>query len=68
MLCCGGPGNCFLYVDPDEMKKLTPRFTGWAAHKNPFAFSTDGQDYREDGGRFLNGRAVAPPGYTEHLS
>ncbi len=62
--CCGGPGNCFLYVDPDERAKLKPRFTGWAAHKNPFAFSADGQDYREDGGRFLNGTPNVPAQYA----
>ena len=52
---CGGPGNCFLYVDPDERGRLVPSFTGWAAHRDPFAFSTAGQELREDGGRFLNG-------------
>jgi len=57
---CGGPGNCFLYVDPDERAKIQPTFTGWAAHKDPFAFLTEGQDYREDGGRFLNGTPNVP--------
>lgn len=57
---CGGAGNCFLYVDPDERRKLEPTFTGWAAHKDPFAFSTRGQDYRDDGGRFLNGTPNVP--------
>lgn len=52
---CGGPGNCFLYVDPDEAKNLQPAFTGWAAHKQPFLFSPNGQDFREDGGRFAAG-------------
>ncbi|MBK8980198.1 MAG: aminotransferase class V-fold PLP-dependent enzyme [Planctomycetes bacterium] len=58
--CCGGPGNCFLYVHPDERAALLPGFTGWAAHKNPFAFSADGQDFRDDGGRFLNGTPNVP--------
>ncbi len=57
---CGGPGNCFVYVDPDERAKIQPTFTGWAAHKDPFAFLTAGQDYREDGGRFLNGTPNIP--------
>ncbi len=57
---CGGPGNCFLYVDPDERRRLEPTFTGWAAHKDPFAFLTSGQDYRDDGGRFLNGTPNVP--------
>jgi kynureninase len=57
---CGGAGNCFLYVDPDERSRLEPTFTGWAAHKDPFAFKTQGQDYRDDGGRFLNGTPNVP--------
>jgi kynureninase len=57
---CGGPGNCFLYVDPAERPRLVPKFTGWAAHQQPFAFSNRGQVYREDGGRFLNGTPNVP--------
>jgi kynureninase len=57
---CGGAGNGFLYVDPDERKRLTPSFTGWAAHKQPFEFSTAGQDYREDAGRFYTGTPNVP--------
>ncbi len=57
---CGGPGNCFLYVHPDERSKLQPSFTGWAAHKQPFAFSPAGQDYRDDGGRFQTGTPNVP--------
>ncbi len=61
---CGGPGNCFLYVDPEERAALKPAFTGWAAHKDPFAFSPAGQDYRDDGGRFLNGTPNVPALYA----
>jgi kynureninase len=61
---CGGPGNCFLYVDPAESARLRPAFTGWAAHVDPFAFATDGQRYREDGGRFLNGTPNVPALYA----
>ncbi len=57
---CGGPGNCFLYVDPDLVKSLQPAFTGWAAHKQPFLFSPAGQDYRDDGGRFATGTPNVP--------
>jgi len=57
---CGGPGNCFLYVDPDASKGLEPSFTGWAAHKQPFLFSPKGQDYRDDGGRFATGTPNVP--------
>lgn len=61
---CGGPGNCFLYVHPDETKRLVPSFTGWAAHKQPFAFSPAGQDYRCDGGRFATGTPNVPALYA----
>jgi kynureninase len=57
---CGGPGNCFLYVDPDRVRALEPTFTGWAAHKQPFLFSPRGQDYRDDGGRFATGTPNVP--------
>jgi len=61
---CGGPGNCFLYVDPDEAKNLKPAFTGWAAHKQPFLFSPEGQVYRDDGGRFATGTPNVPALYA----
>ena len=61
---CGGPGNSFLYVAPEERSRLAPAFTGWAAHKDPFAFSTVGQDLREDGGRYLNGTPNVPALYA----
>ncbi len=52
---CGGPGNCFLWVDPAVAKKLHPRVTGWQAHKRPFAFEPGPIDSREDAWRFLTG-------------
>lgn len=61
---CGGPGNCFLYVDPDARRTLYPTFTGWAAHKQPFAFSAAGQDYRDDAGRFYTGTPNVPALYA----
>lgn len=57
---CGGPGNCFLYVNPDRARTMVPSFTGWAAHKQPFAFSPAGQDYRDDGQRFATGTPNVP--------
>jgi kynureninase len=41
---CGGPGAGYLYVRRDLWGKLQPRLTGWAAHAQPFAFSTE-HDY-----------------------
>jgi kynureninase len=61
---CGGPGNCFLYVRPDVARTLVPSFTGWAAHKQPFAFSPKGQDYRDDGQRFATGTPNVPALYA----
>ncbi|GAB4156231.1 MAG: kynureninase [Planctomycetota bacterium] len=61
---CGGPGNCFLYVDPDARSDLRPSFTGWAAHRDPFAFSIAGQDYRDDAGRFHTGTPNIPALYA----
>ena len=61
---CGGPGNCFLYVRPDLIPSLTPAFTGWAAHKQPFLFSPEGQDYRDDGHRFATGTPNVPALYS----
>lgn len=61
---CGGPGNCFLYVHPDEIARLEPTFTGWAAHKQPFAFSPEGQDFRDDGARFATGTPNVPALYA----
>jgi len=61
---CGGPGNCFLYVDPDLRADLTPTFTGWCAHKRAFEFRTDGHDYRDGCGRFLNGTPNVPALYA----
>ena len=61
---CGGPGNCFLYVRPDLTGSLQPAFTGWAAHKEPFRFSPDGQDLRDDGQRFATGTPNVPALYA----
>ena len=52
---CGGPGGVFLYARPDHLKTLEPRLTGWMAHRRPFAFEVDAQEWRDDAFRFLNG-------------
>ncbi len=52
---CGGPGNCFLWVEPKLAKKLDPRLVGWQAHKRPFAFEPGPIDARDDAWRFLTG-------------
>lgn len=60
---CGGPGNAFLYVNPSDASRLRPTFTGWMAHKDPFAFGRH-QDLREDGWRFLHGTPNVPAIYA----
>ncbi|MBN4076364.1 aminotransferase class V-fold PLP-dependent enzyme [Gemmatimonas aurantiaca] len=61
---CGGPGACFLYVRPDLQEKLEPRFTGWLAHENPFAFETGPMRYTSGSYRFQSGTPVIPALYT----
>ncbi|HSH00598.1 MAG TPA: aminotransferase class V-fold PLP-dependent enzyme, partial [candidate division Zixibacteria bacterium] len=61
---CGGPGACFLYVRPDLIDQLEPRFTGWLAHKNPVAFDTGAMRYTRGSYRFQTGTPVIPALYT----
>jgi kynureninase len=61
---CGGPGAGYLYVRRDLRGNLEPRFTGWMAHKRPFAFETGAIDYAEDAFRFLNGTPAIPALYA----
>jgi kynureninase len=57
---CGGPGNAFLYVRPDLMATLRPRFTGWMAHEQPFAFEPPPLRPATGPMRFLNGTPQIP--------
>jgi kynureninase len=52
---CGGPGTAYLYVRPDLARTLEPKFTGWLAHENPFAFEIGPIRYTQDAYRFING-------------
>jgi len=61
---CGGPGAGYLYVRRDLWPKLEPRFTGWMAHRRPFAFEPDAMDYADDAFRFLNGTPAIPALYA----
>jgi kynureninase len=61
---CGGPGTAYLYVRPDLARKLEPKFTGWLAHKNPFAFETGPTRYTQGAYRFLNGTPNIPALYA----
>jgi kynureninase len=44
--------------------QLVPSATGWAAHRNPFAFAPGPIDYAEDSFRFLNGTPNIPALYS----
>jgi kynureninase len=57
---CGGPGNAFLYTRPDLLPALKPRFTGWLAHRNPFAFDIGPPDLHTDARRMMNGTPSIP--------
>jgi len=57
---CGGPGVAYLYVRPDLATKLQPKFTGWIAHANPFAFEIGPIKYADPPYRFMNGTPHVP--------
>ena len=61
---CGGPGAGYLYVRRDLWPQLEPRFTGWMAHRQPFAFDAGAIDYADDAFRFLNGTPAIPALYA----
>jgi kynureninase len=61
---CGGPGAGYLYVRRDLWPRLEPRLTGWMAHRHPFQFVADPQDYSDDIYRFLNGSPNIPGMYA----
>jgi kynureninase len=61
---CGGPGNGFLYTRPDLLKTIRPRFSGWLARVNPFAFDIGDDTLREDAMRMMNGTPTIPTFYA----
>ncbi len=61
---CGGPGTAYLYVRPDLGRRLQPRFTGWVAHENPFAFEIGPIRYAEPPYKFMNGTPNVPALYA----
>src|SRR5258707_8096948 len=52
---CGGPGVAYLYVRSDLGRTLTPTFTGWFAHADPFAFETGPIRYTDPPYRLMTG-------------
>jgi kynureninase len=61
---CGGPGTAYLYVRPDLGAKLEPKFTGWIAHEDPFAFEVGPTRYARTSYRFMNGTPNIPALYA----
>ncbi len=60
---CGGPGAGYLYVRRDLWPLMKPRATGWAAHRDPFAFAAE-HEYADSICRFLNGTPNVPAMYA----
>ena len=60
---CGGPGVAYLYARPDLARQLEPRFTGWVAHQQPFAFEVGAQRYTSGAYRFMTGTPNVPALY-----
>jgi kynureninase len=61
---CGGPGAGFLYVRPELAAELYPGLIGWAAHANPFSFSTGAVVYADGPERFQSGTPNVPAMYA----
>ncbi len=58
---CGGPGACFLWVNPSIAPKCAPLDVGWFSHENPFEFNIDDFRYAEGARRFWGGTpSIAP--------
>jgi selenocysteine lyase/cysteine desulfurase len=51
----GTPGIAFLYVRPELIDRLHPRFTGWFGRGNPFAFDARTLDWSPTASRFETG-------------
>ncbi len=61
---CGGTGAGYLYVAPKHVSSLSPKVTGWMAHRTPFAFEAGEIDYAPDIHRFLHGSPGIPALYA----
>jgi len=57
---CGGPGTGYLYVSPAIHNRLSPAFTGWMGHEQPFAFDSGPTRLHAGERRFWNGTPNIP--------
>jgi kynureninase len=61
---CGGPGTCFMWVKPEVAASLTPKTTGWMAHRDPFEFAPAPIEYAAGPWRFMGGTPSVPAYYA----
>jgi kynureninase len=61
---CGGPGNCFLWVNGEISPTLEPAFTGWQSHKRPFGFEAELDRVEAGAWRYLTGTPNVPGLYA----
>lgn len=58
---CGGPGACFLWVNPEIAPRCAPADVGWFSHEKPFEFDIRRFAFAEGAKRFWGGTpSVAP--------
>lgn len=58
---CGGPGACFLYVNPNIIERCEPIDVGWFSHENPFEMDIHNFKYAPDALRFWGGTPSPAP-------
>ncbi|MBL4870366.1 MAG: aminotransferase class V-fold PLP-dependent enzyme [Robiginitomaculum sp.] len=63
---CGGPGACFLYVNPDIIERCEPVDVGWFSHENPFEMDIHNFKFAADALRFWGG-TPSPAPFTSAL-
>jgi kynureninase len=60
----GGPGNAFLYVNPDLIPRIRPQGTGWFATRDPFSFTLQELTFADDARRLETGTWAMPSHYA----
>ncbi|MCA9684880.1 MAG: aminotransferase class V-fold PLP-dependent enzyme [Myxococcales bacterium] len=61
---CGGPGTCFLWVNPRVRPQLRPINTGWMAHADPFEMAPAPIRYAEGPWGLIAGTPSVPAYYV----
>jgi kynureninase len=60
----GGPGNAFLYVRPELLRRTRPQGTGWFATRDPFSFTLEELVFADDARRLETGTWAVPSHYA----